>query len=209
MAHGLLFLAAAVAILGILTLLVFFQQKPATSYTKNVCLEMFGTTVYVFMMISFPAFVLFYVVWYLYIHRQGKIYPNSVNMGFYLHSVTGSIYLLSGMLQFYDRLRQRAPRIHRWIGYLFYTMVAVTSVGILWIALLPHSGMSAQLATLFFLPLWIGINIASFRAIAVYRDVETHRMLNILGLALAASIIGMRPVTAVRSFFPVALYLLS
>ena len=194
MAHILLFLAAA-AMAACILLRQLFQQIQATSHRK--ILQIFGRTMYITMMLSFPAFVLYYVVYYLYIQRQGRIYPAAVNKGFYLHSVTGSIYLLSGMLQFYDQLRQRAPRIHRWIGYLFYAMVAVTSIGIVWIAQSPHSGISAQLATLFFLPLWIGINIASFRAIAVFRDVEMHRMLNILGLALAASIIGMRPVTVV------------
>lgn len=126
--------------------------------------------------IVFPVFVVFYVVVSQWIINGGKIYDGKVlTIGYLLHSSTGSLYFISGGLQFYSPLRQRYPRVHRCLGYIYYFMAMLTSIGISIIALKPHSAFPSQVAVLSFLPPWVLCNISAFRAIVIYRDVELHR----------------------------------
>lgn len=126
--------------------------------------------------VVFPVFVVFYVVVSQWINTGGKVYDGKVlTIGYLLHSSTGSLYFISGGLQFYSPLRQRYPRVHRCLGYIYYLMAMLTSIGIAVIALKPHSGFPTQVAVLSFLPPWVLCNISAFRAIVIYRDVELHR----------------------------------
>lgn len=98
-----------------------------------------------------------------------------VTFGYFLHIITGDLYLITGGLQFYAPLRQRYPKVHRYLGYIYYLMVLITAVGIIIIGIKPLSGFPTQMAVLTLLPPWIVINILAFRAIVFYRDVELHR----------------------------------
>lgn len=135
-----------------------------------------------FAFVIFPLFVIGYVIINQWIIGGGKVYDGKMlTIGYFLHSATGCIYFIAGGLQFYTPLRQKYPRTHRCIGYIYYFMVILTSVGIVTLAVKPHSGLSTQFAVLFFLPPWIWCNILSFRAIAIYRDIELHRWAKLLG----------------------------
>jgi Predicted membrane protein (DUF2306) len=126
--------------------------------------------------VIFPLFVVFYVVVSQWIIAGGKVYEGKVlTVGYLLHSSSGSLYFIAGGLQFYSPLRQRYPRLHRFLGYMYYFMAMLTSIGLALLALKPHSGFSTQIAVLSFLPPWILCNISAFRAIVIYRDVELHR----------------------------------
>lgn len=165
----------------------------------SMWLTYIGKLVYTATAITVPLFVLVYVVGYLFIfveRMRGGVYQgNMMRSGFYVHTISGSIYLLAGVAQFYAPLRQHYPKIHRAIGYLYYLMVVITSLGLIALAHKPHAGISAQIAIVISLPQWVWLNIASFRAIVVNRDVESHRYLNTMGLVFASSIMLMRPVT--------------
>lgn len=98
-----------------------------------------------------------------------------VTFGYFLHISTGSLYLITGGLQFYAPLRQRYPKVHRYLGYIHYLMVLMTVVGLMIVGIKPHSGFPTQMALLTFVPPWVVINILSFRAIVFYKEVELHR----------------------------------
>lgn len=130
----------------------------------------------VFAFIVFPSFVIFYVVLVQWITAGGNVYEGKIlTVGYMIHSSSGSLYFIAGGLQFYAPLRQRYPRIHRCLGYIYYCMVFITTVGITILTLKPHSGFSTQIAVLSFLPPWVLCNITAFRAIVYFRDVELHR----------------------------------
>jgi Predicted membrane protein (DUF2306) len=129
-----------------------------------------------FAFVIFPSFVIGYVIINQWIIGGGTVYEgNTLTIGYFLHTGSGCIYFIAGGLQFYAPFRQKYPRVHRCIGYMYYLMVILTSIGIATLAVKPHSGLSTQFTVFFFLPPWIWCNILSFRAIAIYRDVETHR----------------------------------
>jgi Predicted membrane protein (DUF2306) len=88
-----------------------------------------------------------------------------LTFGFFLHVSTGCLYLVTGGLQYYAPLRQRYPKVRRYLGYIHYLMVLLTAVGISMIAVKPHSGFPTLMAILTFLPPWVVVNILAFRAI--------------------------------------------
>ncbi len=57
-----------------------------------------------------------------------------LQVAFYAHISMGGLALLVGPLQFLKPLRDRAPRIHRMVGYGYVTSIAVSSVSGLIIA---------------------------------------------------------------------------
>ena len=121
-------------------------------------------------------------------------YTNSANQsGFWIHAISGSIYYFCGLLQFSQSLRLWAPRFHRACGYLYYVMVLVTCVGVVLI-LVGGSGAkeSSVLWTVVHMPIWLYLNLQSFRAI-LRRDIQLHRDMNLRAFMLAWSIIMMRP----------------
>jgi len=166
---------------------------------KSSQMDRLGLCVQVMMFTSFAIFIDMYICRHLiWGPKKGVVYAGKIqNIGFLTHAATGSLYLVTGALQFVSSLRRYAPRLHRFLGYVFYLMVLLTSLSILVVATKPQSGVSAQLATAVFLPLWLYFNAASYHAIAVAapRNIESHRVFNILGLSLASSIIAMRPCT--------------
>jgi ferredoxin-NADP reductase len=175
------------------------KAKALSALTPRTIFDKLGLfTSNLFAFVIFPVFVFINVILAQWVMKGGKIYDGKiVNIGYLLHSSSGSLYFICGGLQFYTPLRQHYPVIHRLTGYTYYLMVLLTSIGIAWISIKPHAGLSSQIATASFLPPWMVINIIALRAIAIYRDVELHRQLNILGLSFASSIVFMRPLVAV------------
>lgn len=167
----------------VITAIVMRMIKPVTrcqrllTATRNNSIDSFGQTLSdIVVYILFPIFVFLYVILFQWIIEGGKIYDGEyLTAGYILHSSTGSLYYIAAGLQFYLPLRQRYPKIHRYIGYFYYIMVVLTSIGIVMICRKPNSGLSTQVAAFMFLPPWLVCNFLALRAIAVYRDVEVHR----------------------------------
>jgi NAD(P)H-flavin reductase len=129
---------------------------------------------------------------------SGSAYTNSFNqVGFWIHAITGSLYFIFGLMQFSATLRNYAPKFHRAIGYLYYSMVVLTSVGVVLICIGgAEARESSVLWTILALPLWLYWNALSFRAI-LRRDIQQHRDLNLRAYMLAWSIVMMRPVVLI------------
>ena len=167
----------------VITAIAMRMMKPVTrcqrllTATRNNSIDSFGQAVSdIVVYVLFPIFVFLNVILSQWIIEGGKIYDGKyLTAGYILHSSTGSLYYIAAGLQFYLPLRQRYPKIHRYIGYFYYVMVVLTSIGIVMICRKPHSGFSTQVATFMFLPPWLVCNFLALRAIAVYRDVEVHR----------------------------------
>ena len=168
-----------IAITMIVTIISSLLRPKRVRYatTPPTIYDLFGSTVSnTFTFVVFPGFIIFNVLinqWYM----QGmRMYDGKVlTIGYLLHTSTGSLYLIAGGLQFYTPLRQHYPKIHRMIGYLYYVMVVLTTIGIIIISIKPHSGLSTQIAVATFLPPWMAINFYALRAIVIFRDVELHR----------------------------------
>lgn len=145
--------------------------------TRNNPIDSFGQSVSDFVVyVLFPIFVVLYVIVFQWILEGGKVYDGKfLTVGYLLHSSTGCLYYIAAGLQFYLPLRQRFPKTHRYIGYFYYFMVVLTSIGIIMICRKPNSGLPTQVAVLTFLPPWIWCNFLALRAITVFRDVEVHR----------------------------------
>jgi NAD(P)H-flavin reductase len=170
-----------------------FEAATASQWPSTIA--GLGPIIYYISAGSYTVFILFYVVYYQFIVMKGKMYPDryNANAGYNLHVITGCIYFIAGILQFSNFIRQRYPRVHRCLGYLYYGMVPITSIGVVWVCFQAHAGSSARVGAATMLPIWITLNIMSYRAIVCFRDVDLHRQLNIAGLALASSIVAMRP----------------
>jgi hypothetical protein len=115
---------------------VLSALTPRTIFDK---LGLFASNLFAF--VIFPAFVFINVILAQWVMKGGKIYDGKiVNIGYLLHSSSGSLYFICGGLQFYTPLRQHYPVIHRLTGYTYYLMVLLTSIGIAWICIKPHAG---------------------------------------------------------------------
>lgn len=109
----------------------------------------------IFAFIIFPSFVFINVILIQWVMTGGKIYDGRmVNIGYLLHSSSGSFYFICGGLQFYTPLRQHYPMVHRFTGYTYYLMVLLTSIGIVWVSIKPHAGLSSQILVASMLPPW-------------------------------------------------------
>jgi len=158
-----------------------------------------GTVTQFLVPVVLPGFAVAYVGGHLlynvkYVNGLA-VYGGSAETGFLVHVGCGSAWFILAPLQFCGPLRRRFPVLHRRIGYAALAVAAVSGVGLLGLLPRAHAGVSVQLLTVWVLPMWAWCNYAAWRAVAIYRDVETHRRLNILSLALSATIVLMRPVT--------------
>ena len=197
--HGGVVIATSLVCLFTLIMVITQQRRKSILVGEefpSFFVKLVGHFFYYGTLLGLPAFVIFYVIGYLYIFLKTVvgmyIYGGHLEWGFHTHVISGSLYFIAGALQFFEPLRQHYPHVHRFFGYVYYDMVVVTSVGICWLCIKPHAGLSAQIAAIVLLPQWIWCHWLSFRAIAVHRNVELHRQLNIVGLAFAAAITSMR-----------------
>lgn len=53
----------------------------------------------------------------------------TANIGMGAHFLLGAVLLLLGPVQFIDRIRDRTPRVHRWIGWTYTVSAAITGLG--------------------------------------------------------------------------------
>jgi hypothetical protein len=142
---------------------VLSALTPRTIFDK---LGLFTSNIFAF--IIFPAFVVMGVIIAQWVMKGGQLYEGIVvNIGYLLHSSSGSLYFICGGLQFYTPLRQHYPVIHRLTGYTYYLMVLVTSISLVVVSIKPYSGLPSQISTLTFLPPWLIINVIALRAIAI------------------------------------------
>ena len=186
---------AVTLISGFMVFKVISHMNDLTKAKLTYYIDAVGSAVHASLLITYTMFVAYVIAQW--IAESGCIYDGHINIGYLIHTSSGALYFMIGGLQFLAPLRRHYPILHRQLGYIFYALSAITTIGISWLAIKPHGGVSVQVATVLFLPLWVMCNGYSFRAIRYYRDVQLHKQLNMLGLATSTSIIFMRPITVI------------
>lgn len=104
------------------------------------------------------------------------------------HVFAASIALLIGPLQFWSRLRLRAPRVHRWLGRVYLGFgVGVGGLAGLYMAQFAAGGTMARVGFGLLALAWLFTGVQAFRAIR-RGAVDRHRawMLRNFALTLAA-----------------------
>ncbi|MBC7367201.1 MAG: DUF2306 domain-containing protein [Undibacterium sp.] len=108
------------------------------------------------------------------------------------HAIAASLALLLGPFQFVDRLRARAPRLHRGLGYT-YLVAGVAVGGSSGILLARHSfgGFVSHLGFGLLACLWMITGVMATRA-ALQRRFEDHRVWMIRNFALTFAAVTLR-----------------
>ena len=109
-----------------------------------------------------------------------------------VHAIGASAALLLGPLQFLDRLRQRAPRLHRALGY-GYLVLGVGVGGVAGVLLARHSfgGLVSHLGFGLLGGLWLFTGAMALLA-AKQRRFEDHRTWMVRNFALALAAVTLR-----------------
>lgn len=114
-----------------------------------------------------------------------------VQGAFYAHIVGGAVALAVGPLQFWRRLRDRLPRVHRWLGRTYLLGVAVGAVAGLIIAPSSRAGYVGLFGFGALAVLWLITGWRAYRAIRRH-DVPSHRAWMIRNYALTYSAVTLR-----------------
>lgn len=117
--------------------------------------------------------------------------PWLVVAAFYVHIVAGAFALVLTPVQFVRRLRDRSPRIHRWLGRAVLIAIAVAGIAALVIAPFSPAGLVGLFGFGAMAMLWLGTAWAAYRSIR-RRDVASHRAWMIRNYALTYSAITLR-----------------
>lgn len=93
---------------------------------------------------------------------------------FYFHIVFGGIALLCGWVQFNERWRQRQPRWHKRIGWVYVLSVSLSGATAIVLALFSYGGMPSHLGFLAMAAVWLATTYLAFRYI-LRQAIEPHR----------------------------------
>ena len=108
------------------------------------------------------------------------------------HIAFGSVATLAGLLQVWPALRNRLPRVHRWIGRTYFHLGVFPAVALaVPVTLTSESGLSNMLALLVMNALWAWTGIAGLRA-ARRRRFGDHRRWMIRNYAITLAILASR-----------------
>ncbi len=115
----------------------------------------------------------------------------AVRLAFYLHIAGGGLALLLSPVQFLPGLRARAPGLHRVVGRVVLTAIAVGGAAGLVLAPLSLAGLVGTLGFGLLAVLWV--TFAAFALRAIRRgDVSTHRRWMVRTFALTYAAVTLR-----------------
>ncbi|MGY1662871.1 DUF2306 domain-containing protein [Geodermatophilus sp. SYSU D00705] len=114
-----------------------------------------------------------------------------VRLAFYLHVGAGGLALLLSPLQFAARLRRRAPRVHRAVGRVTVTAIAVAGPAGFVLAPLSLAGPVGTAGFGLLALLWLACAATAFRAIR-RGDVAAHRRWMVRTFALTYAAVTLR-----------------
>lgn len=117
--------------------------------------------------------------------------PPFVQGAFYVHIAGGTVALVGGALQFWRGLRERMPRVHRWVGRTYLLGVAVGGVAGLIIAPSSPAGYVGLFGFGALGVLWLITGWRAYRAIR-RRDVPSHQAWMIRNYALTYAAVTLR-----------------
>ncbi|WP_353828100.1 DUF2306 domain-containing protein [Agromyces sp. SYSU T0242] len=117
--------------------------------------------------------------------------PAFVLAAFYVHVVAGGIALLVSPFQFWAGLRDRAPRVHRWMGRTALTAIGLGGVAGLVLAVFGSGGIVGFFGFGTLAVLWLLFGWRGYRAIR-RGDVDLHRSWMMRAFALTYAAVTLR-----------------
>jgi uncharacterized membrane protein len=117
--------------------------------------------------------------------------PAVVQAAFYAHIVAGGIAIITGPFQFWRGLRDRHRALHRWIGRIALTAIAIAGVGGLVIAPFSQAGFVGFFGFGSLAVLWLVTGWKAYAAIR-RRDVASHRAWMMRNFALTYAAVTLR-----------------
>ncbi|MBA2964301.1 MULTISPECIES: DUF2306 domain-containing protein [Ramlibacter] len=119
----------------------------------------------------------------------------------HLHAACGVLALLTGPFQLVPGVRVHYPRVHRVLGYVYLSTIAIAAPVAIWIAVF-HIEPAERLASVAQALLWLFTTLAALVAIRA-TDVATHRLWMARSYALTLTFVIVRFTTEVLGFrFP-------
>ncbi|TPX76042.1 hypothetical protein CcCBS67573_g02682 [Chytriomyces confervae] len=165
-----------------------------------ITVRKFSNACYWITVVIITLFIALYLVFFRIVQDKVSNYPApTAKIGFYSHASVGSLFFLSGLIQFNATLRHKYKTLHKICGYFYFTMSILVILSL--IPLLiggAETGISAWLFSILTGPLWLWANYLSYKAI-INGDVTLHRRMNIRAYGFACSIIWMRPIVSLLS----------
>jgi uncharacterized membrane protein len=108
-----------------------------------------------------------------------------------IHVVTGGVALLLGPWQFFPRVRNRYPTLHRLCGRIYVICVIVGSLAALYSAIISVDGFVAQVGFVVLALLWLYSIIQAYRAIR-HGQLQMHRIWMTRNYALTFAAVTLR-----------------
>ncbi len=105
------------------------------------------------------------------------------NTMFYAHILLGGLALLVGWIQFSERIRRRALKLHRTLGKIYVIAVLISGVASLYIGYFATGGLVTSLGFICLGVIWLYTTLAAYRAI---RQKKLHRHQNLMIYSYAA-----------------------
>ena len=110
---------------------------------------------------------------------------------FLVHVLGGTVALFLGPWQFWTRLRDRALRLHRWLGRVYLSAILVGGIGGLYMAAIAFGGLTAQLGFSGLAVMWLATAVMAYRRVR-QGDYEAHREWMIRNYALTFAAVTLR-----------------
>lgn len=104
-------------------------------------------------------------------------------IGLFVHAFSGGIALLLGPFQFLNRLRNRRPKLHRWMGRVYLTGILFGGLSAFIIAPGMISGLVGEVGLMTLASLWLWTGLMAYINIRA-GNVEIHRQWMIRNYAL-------------------------
>ena len=116
------------------------------------------------------------------------LYPAAI----YAHIFGSAVALIIGPFQFWTRLRNERPRLHRWLGRCYLLLgVGIGGSAGLFMAFHAYGGMPARLGFGILAVLWLYTGYRAWRAIRA-RDITSHRRWMVRNFALTFAAVMLR-----------------
>ncbi|KAI8832842.1 hypothetical protein BJ741DRAFT_613906 [Chytriomyces cf. hyalinus JEL632] len=163
-----------------------------------ITVRKFSNACYWITVVIITLFIALYLVFFRIVQDKVSNYPSpTARVGFYSHASVGSLFFLSGLIQFNSTLRRKYKTLHKISGYIYFALSILSMLSLIPILVGgSETGMSAWLVVILTGPLWLWANYLSYKAI-INGDVTLHRRMNIRAFGFANSIIWMRPVVSI------------
>ena len=124
--------------------------------------------------------------------KQWVIHNDVWRAAFFTHVFTSCLLLIAGFTQFYNPLRRKFAKLHRYMGLLYLVVLVFFSgpAGLI-MALYANGGLLSQTAFTLLSVLWIFFTVKAYIAIR-RRDYTTHGNFMIRSYALTLSALTLR-----------------